>query len=138
MNPWRWFGLAAVFVITVWLISWALITWQLGNPKEPGLFGDMFGAANALFSGLAFAGVIVAILMQRDELRLQREEIRLQRKELARSALAQEAQAEILRITAVLNARAAVAQARGVMSHEFDANLKAIAETVEKLERENQ
>ncbi len=43
----------------------------------------MFGAVNALFSGLAFLGVIVAILMQREELRLQRTDLELQRTELA-------------------------------------------------------
>jgi hypothetical protein len=42
----------------------------------------MFGAANALFSGFAFAGVIFAILLQRRELALQREELRFTRVEL--------------------------------------------------------
>ena len=50
----------------------------------------MFGAINALFSGLAFGGVIYAILLQRKELALQREELALTRKELSRSAQAQE------------------------------------------------
>ncbi|MGI0525740.1 putative phage abortive infection protein [Rhizobium giardinii] len=39
-----------------------------------GLFGDMFGAVNALFSGLAFAGVAYAIVMQRYEVALARQE----------------------------------------------------------------
>ena len=47
--------------------------------ENRGLFGDMFGGINSLFSGLAFVGVIFAILMQRIELRLQREELKLQR-----------------------------------------------------------
>lgn len=42
----------------------------------------MFGAANALFSGFAFVGLIVAILLQREELELQRKELKLTRKEL--------------------------------------------------------
>lgn len=42
----------------------------------------MFGAVNALFSGLAFAGVIIALFMQRDDLRMQRKELALQRKEI--------------------------------------------------------
>lgn len=33
-----------------------------------GLFGDKFGAVNALFSGLAFAGIIFTILLQRRDL----------------------------------------------------------------------
>ena len=75
---WPWIatfaGIGAVVTI-LWFISWALITLYLGvNPTKPGPFGDMFGAVNAWFSGLAFAGIIVAILMQRQELKSQREE----------------------------------------------------------------
>lgn len=43
--------------------------------QEKGLFGDMFGAANALFSGLAFAGVMWAVFLQREELRVAKDEI---------------------------------------------------------------
>lgn len=50
-----------------------------GNPQA--LFGDSFGAVNALISAFAFAGVIVAIFIQRNELRLQRKDLILQRKE---------------------------------------------------------
>lgn len=52
---------------------------------ERGQFGDLFGAVNALFSGLAFAGLIFTIHLQRRELALQREELRLQREEMAKS-----------------------------------------------------
>lgn len=51
-------------------------------PENPGTFGDMFGSINALFSGLAFAGIIYTILLQREELGLQREELTATRKEL--------------------------------------------------------
>ncbi len=47
-----------------------------------GQFGDMFGAVNTLFSGAAFAGVLVAIYLQSRELRLQRRELRYTREEL--------------------------------------------------------
>ena len=42
----------------------------------------MFGAVNALFAGLAFGGVILALFLQQIELRHQREELGLQREEL--------------------------------------------------------
>ena len=45
------------------------------------LFGDSFGSVNALISAFAFAGVIVAIVIQRNELRLQRKDLELQRDE---------------------------------------------------------
>lgn len=52
-------------------------------PNTAAEFGDMFGVVNALFSGLAFLGVVVAILLQRLELSLQREDIRKTSDELA-------------------------------------------------------
>ena len=76
-----------------------------------GSFGDSFGAINSLFSGLAFAGIIYTILLQRKELSLQRKELTDTRKELARAATAQESselqqrrQSNNLKITAKLNA----------------------------------
>lgn len=50
-----------------------------------GLFGDMFGAVNAIFSGLAFAGIIISLYMQRIELKIQRKELKLTRKEVKRT-----------------------------------------------------
>ncbi len=80
-------------------------------PDKRGTFGDMFGAANALFSGLAFVGIIITILLQRTELALQRQELTDTRKELERSATAQEQsqraltrQANNLKISAKLSA----------------------------------
>lgn len=56
------------------------------NPEDiltnPGAFGDSSGAINALFSALAFAGVIFAIILQKKELQLQREELKQTREEL--------------------------------------------------------
>lgn len=42
-----------------------------------GMFGDYFGALNTLFAGLAFAGLIVTISQQSQDLKATREEIRL-------------------------------------------------------------
>ena len=53
------------------------------DENERGTFGDQFGAVNALFSGLAFAGLIYTIILQRHDLKLQRRDLRLQREELA-------------------------------------------------------
>lgn len=51
-------------------------------PTEAGPAGDMFGGLTALFTGLAFAGLIVTMIMQHDELRLQREELSATRQEM--------------------------------------------------------
>lgn len=50
--------------------------------EKRGQFGDMFGFLGALFSGLAFAGLIVTIRQQREDLKNQRDEIELQREDL--------------------------------------------------------
>lgn len=99
------------YVFAAWLISGVSIYFFIGSWDDPGTFGDMFGAINALFSGLAFAGIIFTILLQREELKLQRKELELTRTELTRTASAQEAsqeelskQAETLQKTAQINA----------------------------------
>jgi hypothetical protein len=43
--------------------------------SQRGQYGDMFGAINALFTGLAFAGLIITIILQSQELKLQRKEL---------------------------------------------------------------
>lgn len=65
---------------------WAASGFVLYNIDKRGTFGDMFGAVNALFSGLALAGVIYAILLQHRELGIQIEELELTRAAMQRSA----------------------------------------------------
>lgn len=91
MNRWWVFLLIAFVVTAVWIAvglysrdilllfsDAAWLTWR----SDRGQIGDAFGVVNALFSGLAFAGVIYAILLQREDLQLQRRELELTRGEL--------------------------------------------------------
>ena len=81
------FAILALFlVITFESIIGVSIYFGFDTWGDRGTFGDMFGVANAFFSGLAFAGVIYAILMQQSELGLQRKELELTREEFKRSA----------------------------------------------------
>lgn len=57
------------------LLLWILLGWWASTQRNPGDFGDMFGASNALFAGLAFAILIATLHSQREELALQREEL---------------------------------------------------------------
>lgn len=76
-------AISAVFIIlALYGISWWGINHFIPNTNDRGLFGDKFGAVNALFSGLAFAGLIYTIILQKDELSLQREEIKQTRVEM--------------------------------------------------------
>lgn len=70
-----------VFAVFTWAISFVLLRFHAPILSERGQIGDSFGAINALFSGLAFAGVIYTVYLQRKELKLQRKEQKLQRKE---------------------------------------------------------
>ena len=79
---WIWIIIAIVGVIALWGLSWILIDKYIDSPTDQGTFGDKFGAVNALFSGLAFAGLIVTLLYQKEELKLQREELKETRNEL--------------------------------------------------------
>lgn len=68
--------------VIVWLGGIWIVNYITCTPEKAGVLGDSAGAINALFSSLAFAGVIIAMTLQRKELKLQRSELRLQRKEL--------------------------------------------------------
>ena len=60
-------------VFFLWIGSYFLISKYISDsPEIKGQFGDSFGAVNALFSGLAFAGLIITILLQRKDLQYQR------------------------------------------------------------------
>lgn len=104
----------------------------------------MFGGFTALVSGLAFGGVIYAILLQSKELALQREELRLTRDEMraaraeyARSAEAQQELVEKQMLSAQIQGMAMMAQARYQVAAARGANvgrfLKPAAEAEARL-----
>jgi len=79
-----------IVIISIWTIS-MLISWFFFKSwTESASFGDSFGSINSLFSGLALAGIIYTIYLQKTELSLQRKELKYTREELKRAALAQE------------------------------------------------
>ena len=71
----------SVGVIGLFALSWWWLS-TIGDSEKQGQFGDQFGAVNALFSGLAFAGLIFTIILQKKELALQREELTDTKEEL--------------------------------------------------------
>ena len=73
-----------LFIFLMVVLFWGAMWWWIDSsvkttsPTETigsarGTFGDKFGAINALFSGLAFAGLITTIMLQRRELAETRE-----------------------------------------------------------------
>lgn len=113
-----WFKKNSLTIISICSILFVLICWfytyQIFKNEDVtirGTFGDMFGGVNALFSGLAFCGIIITILLQSSELKLQREEIKENRAELERTTKVQieqgkslNKQAENLKVGAKLSA----------------------------------
>jgi hypothetical protein len=99
-NP-SWQVILVVFLIAVgvWLVIGFLPWWfehgapwtlSLGLPPgTSGTFGDSFGFVNSLFSGLALAGLVIAIHLQRLELAEQRKQLIMQEWSQVRSAVEQ-------------------------------------------------
>ena len=77
-------------IILLWILSTIIIKYFFLDWSESATFGDTFGAINSLFSGLALAGIIYTIYLQKTELSLQRKELKYTREELKRTADAQE------------------------------------------------
>ena len=101
----------SLIIILAWLLS-GLIIYCIGDTwQERGTIGDMFGAINALFSGFAFVGILFALYLQRDEMKLQKQEIELNRSEIKKNTLIQENTQKVMseqviqmQITSKLNA----------------------------------
>ena len=82
-NKFVWSIIIGIILIgLLWGGSWLLIDFNIENSTNRGEFGDKFGAINSLFSGLAFLGLIVTLLFQKEELELQRQELAETRKDL--------------------------------------------------------
>jgi hypothetical protein len=85
-----------VAIIAAWIIITVIIWFVFKDWDKSGTFGDTFGAINSLFSGLALAGIIYTIYLQKTELSLQRKELEYTREELKRTADAQESSSKMM------------------------------------------
>ncbi len=105
---WPWLVGASVAIFSIWS-AWPFLVSRwigLGAWKplaQYGQFGDMFGALNALFSGLAFGGVVVAIFLQRKDIHLTQIELRRQAAAQEQSQAALTEQAELANKTAQIH-----------------------------------
>jgi hypothetical protein len=91
-------GVVLILVVAFWGLTPFVVAWLYPVLEHRSQFGELYGPINALFAGLAFAGIIAAILLQRQELQLQRQELASTREELARTADAQERQVNETRV----------------------------------------
>lgn len=96
-----------LFFVLVWILSPFFISkvlkelYLITNLEVGEQFGDSFGAINSLFSGLAFAGLIIAIYLQKLELEQTRNEV-------SRTLQVQEEQVQTMKLTATINSLAII------------------------------
>lgn len=95
---------AALIVVSLWIATPFVTKFLFLKADEQGQFGDLFGSVNALFSGLALAGLIYTIYLQHRELSLQREELNNQREEMkqSREQLTHQANAQLHLVNATI------------------------------------
>lgn len=94
----RGLWLFLVAAAAAWLASPFVLRALIPTLESRGVFGDSFGAMNALFSGLAFAGVVYAILQQNESRDQQARALEQQAVSLKQQGMAVRQQAEALRI----------------------------------------
>lgn len=109
-NPSLWVvSVLVAAVVLLWAAYGRVVPCFFTGPTSVGGFGDMYGGLNTLFAGLAFAGLIYAIVLQSRQLAVQRkeltetrEEMKLAREEAKRTAQAQEDLARLSALTSLL------------------------------------
>lgn len=84
LHDWLVVILPVTSVLLIWTLGWKIFPTVYGPPDNAGTAGDMFGSISSLFSGLAFAGLIATLVLQKIELSLQRSELSDTRKEFER------------------------------------------------------
>ena len=87
-------GLIPLIIVILYTLSLIYLT-DADWISNPGTFGDSFGIINALFTGLAFSGLIVTIMLQYEEIKIQQQDLLESRQQFARSADAQERTARL-------------------------------------------
>ena len=78
----RIFGPVSLIIILSWFAWWGYANSAFADQTSRGQLGDLFGGVNAIFSGLALAGVVTAVILQSRELELQRKEMEKSREQL--------------------------------------------------------
>lgn len=98
-DKWSCYMMWAIgFVLLVMIVSFFVIYKCIDCWEQRGQFGDLFGVVNALFSGLAFAGLIITIRQQHLDLEYQSQSIAQTKQELENQTKEFDEQNKTLRI----------------------------------------
>ena len=60
-------GISILFIFSLWFFADTIMQWRYGCFGTEKSFGDIFNALSSLFTALAFAGLIVTIIIQRQD-----------------------------------------------------------------------
>lgn len=81
-TSWKWALFALACVLVVWGCTWFFLVRHYPSEKMTdaiaarGQFGDMFGAANALFTGFALVGLAYTVFLELKQIEEQRNDAR--------------------------------------------------------------
>ena len=125
-----------ILLLAVIVALWCWLPGQLAGDsatlEHRGQLGDSYGSVNALFTGLAFAGLIFTILLQHREIRLQRadfaaqiEEMRQSREEIVRQVNVQTLQLQVAMVDLKMKALEAEIAAIEMESHALAPHAKS-------------
>lgn len=101
------------------MLLWGVPVIQIADAMRKGEFGDSFGTLNTLFSGLAFSGVLITLLLQRKDIDDNREQVLRQQVESQFYSLLalQQAVVQGLDLHATSDKSKLVAQGRDCFKH---------------------
>lgn len=89
LTHWLFIAILLPLLIFLFWFNYPSFIWYLQGRSsvteyaEIGVFGDMYGALNTLFSGLAFSAVVVTLLLQKRQLAVSQLELKMTRDEMA-------------------------------------------------------
>jgi hypothetical protein len=102
------FLLMCLIVIISIVMVYFLVVQLTNKPDGPGTFGDLFGVATCLFSGLAFSGLLYTVKIQKLELQITRAELRQTAEANKASSEAAVKTLEVQRLSSIISGRQAL------------------------------
>lgn len=94
------YAFSIVLMVILFFFAYGFIVHQAfnGSWEKSGVFGDTFGAINAVFSSLAFLGIVISLVIQREDIRQQQISNKIQAEQnlLATKIMASVSRQEIL------------------------------------------
>ncbi|WP_126943557.1 hypothetical protein [Xanthomonas sp. BRIP62418] len=127
------YWMAPAFVILVFTANF----WLLKNNPEKGVLGDLFGASNAIFTGLALCAAAIAVHLQSVELAETREGLATADVAQSKNLLLQKEILELERLNAIVSIKlkraqidASLAENGRITTVWFDDEIKEIEERI--------